>query len=177
MHLLELSSYEIDGVGPIDNTPFTNKLYHCVQIYIYIYIYIIIENTIDMWQVTCDMLNVTMTCDMWHVTWYATGGGSWTFSKNVSSLSLRVLECRSFEDVFTKNESLTDSLTDFMTMVLGLALVTPGLLKITRSSTSQFQISGLLQFWLQIYHAEQTSKEKYFVAYFSEIARYDIQTI
>ena len=39
-----------------------------------------------MWQVTGDMWHVTR--DMWHMT----GGGSWTFSQNVSSLALTVWE-------------------------------------------------------------------------------------
>ena len=53
---------KLDGVGPVDNRPSTNKLHHFKT------------KKIDMRQVTCDMWHVTrdtwhMTHDMRHVTW------------------------------------------------------------------------------------------------------------
>ena len=58
-------SYKIDGVGPIDNRPSTNKLHHCVKK----------KNvTCDMGHVTHDMWHVT--CDMWHMTHDLFEGGN-----------------------------------------------------------------------------------------------------
>ena len=45
---------KLDGLGPVNNRPSTNKLHHFVK------------KKCDMWQVTCDTWNVTR--DMWHVT-------------------------------------------------------------------------------------------------------------
>ena len=78
---LNLTPYKLDGVGPVDNRPSTDKLHHFVQ-----------KRrrkkrekkwhfTCDMWHVTCDMWHVTcdmwhVTCDMWHVTcdtWHVWG--------------------------------------------------------------------------------------------------------
>ena len=49
---------KLDGVGPVDNTPYTNKLDHFVQK--------------KMWHVTCDMWH--LTCDTWHMTCDLLGG-------------------------------------------------------------------------------------------------------
>ena len=63
---------KLDGVGPVDNRPSTDKLHHFVQrkkerkkLHV----------TRDMWQVTPDTWHVT--CDTWHVTcdmWHIWGG-------------------------------------------------------------------------------------------------------
>ena len=50
--------WKLDGVGPVDNRPSTNKLQHFVKK--------------KMWHVTCDMWHVT--CDTWHVTRDTFGG-------------------------------------------------------------------------------------------------------
>ena len=47
--------WKLDGVGPIDNKPSTDKLHHFVW-----------KKINDMWHVTCDMWH--MTCDTWHMT-------------------------------------------------------------------------------------------------------------
>ena len=61
----------LDGVGPVDNWPFTKNLFHSVQIK---------ENRrkkgYKWWHVTCD------TC-------YVKGGWRWTFSQNLAPLFLR----------------------------------------------------------------------------------------
>ena len=60
---------------------------------------------------TCDTWQGT--CDMWHVKhdiWQMICGGRWTFSQNVSFLALTVWVWRFFEDIFTKDEFLTQSL-------------------------------------------------------------------
>ena len=54
---------KLDGVGPVDNRPSTDKLHH----------FFWRKKKCDMWHVTCDMWHVT--CDMWHVThdtWHVT---------------------------------------------------------------------------------------------------------
>ena len=51
-----------------------------------------------------------ITCVLWHVThgmWLVTRGGVWTISQNFSSLTFTILERECFEDIFTKDESLT----------------------------------------------------------------------
>ena len=60
---------KLDGVGPVDNRPSTDKLYQFVWKK---------KNklTWDMWYVTCDMF----------------GGGGWTFSQNFGSLPLTVCD-------------------------------------------------------------------------------------
>ena len=50
-------SYELDGVGPVDNRPFTTKLHHFVQKKT--------KKKWDMWHVTRDMWHVTR--DTWHI--------------------------------------------------------------------------------------------------------------
>ena len=49
---------KLDGVGPIDNIPCTNKLHHFVKKKK-------IKNKKYNWQLTCDMWHVT--CIMWHM--------------------------------------------------------------------------------------------------------------
>ena len=53
--------FKLDGVGPVDNRPSTDKLHHFVQKNV----------THDMWHITRDTWYVT--CDMLHVT--RLGGG------------------------------------------------------------------------------------------------------
>ena len=64
-----------------------------------------------MWHVACGMWHVT------HDTWHVTGGARWAFSKNFSSLALTVCEWRCFEDIFTKDDLLTNSLTNLIKKV------------------------------------------------------------
>ena len=87
-----LVEYKLDGVGPVDNRPSTDKLHHFVR-----------KNTqkSDMWHVTCDSWQVTR--DMWHMT--RLGGGQ-TFSQNFSSLALTVCDLWYFEDLEEKDDSL-----------------------------------------------------------------------
>ena len=60
-----MSKNKLDGVGPVDNRPSTDKLHHFVK-----------KNKKNMWHVTRDMWHVTcdtwhvVTRDMWHVTCY-----------------------------------------------------------------------------------------------------------
>ena len=87
---LWLFENKLDGVGPVDNIPSTDKLHHFVQ-----------KNKIcDMWHVTCDMRHVT--CDMWYVTCC----GGWTFSQNFSSLALPVSDLWYYKDLEEKAHRL-----------------------------------------------------------------------
>ena len=91
---------KLDGVRPVDRRPSTNKLHNFVKKE---------EERKKVLHVTCDTWHVT--CDRWH----RKGWGSWTFSQNFSSLAFPVWEWRSFEDIFTKDELLTEWLTDWLT--------------------------------------------------------------
>ena len=56
---------KLDGVGPVDNRPSTDKLHH--------FVHKKKKKKSDTWHVTRDMWHVT--CDMWHVTrdtWHMT---------------------------------------------------------------------------------------------------------
>ena len=75
---------KLDGVGPVDNRPSTDKLHQFVQ------------KKIIMWHVTCDM---------WHVTHDLFGG--WTFSQNFSSLALPVCDLWYYEDLEEKADWVT----------------------------------------------------------------------
>ena len=88
---------KLDGVGPVDNRPSTNKLHHLI----------FKKNTCDTWHVTRDMWH--MTCDTWHVThdtWHVKRLGGWTFSQNFSSLALTVCDLWYYEDLEEKDEWL-----------------------------------------------------------------------
>ena len=64
---LNLSPCKLDGVGPVDNRPSTNKLHHFVR-----------KKEKEMWHVTRDMWHVTR--DTWHVTrdtWHVTRDTFW----------------------------------------------------------------------------------------------------
>ena len=105
---------KLDGVGPVDNRPSTDKLHLFVQ-----------KKKCDMWHVTCDMWHVTrdiwhMTCDTWHV-W-----GGWTSSQIFSSLALTVCDLWYYEDLEEKDESLNEWIND--EAVYRTAPATPGLL-------------------------------------------------
>ena len=81
------------------------------------------------WHVTCDTWHGTH--DMWHVTsdmWHMTDGRRWTISQNVSFLALMVWEWRCYEDISTKDDLLTESMSN--EGVRRTAPATPGLLKI-----------------------------------------------
>ena len=84
---------KLDGVGPVDNRPSTDKLHHFVQ-----------KKQKNMWHMTCDTWH--MTHDTWHMThdtWHVWGGG-WTFSQNFSSLALTVCDLWYYEDLEEKDE-------------------------------------------------------------------------
>ena len=81
----KLKYSQLDGVGPVDNRPSTKKKE---------------EEKKDMCHVTQDLWH--MTCDAWHMT----DGVMWTFSQNLSSLSLTVWEWRCSEDLEEKGDSL-----------------------------------------------------------------------
>ena len=51
-----LNSRKLDGVGPVDNRPSTDKLHHCVK-----------NKNKNKQKTKCDTLN--MTPDTWHLTW------------------------------------------------------------------------------------------------------------
>ena len=80
--------WKLDGVGPVDNRPFTNKLHQYVREKKE-------EKNCDMWYVTRDV-----TCDTWHVTCL----GGWAFSKNFSSLALTVCDLWYYEDLEEKDD-------------------------------------------------------------------------
>ena len=86
---------KLDGVGPVDNRPSTDKLHHFVK-----------KNKTKkhgMWHMTCDTWHVAR--DMWHVTrdmWHMTHLGGWTFSQNFSSLALTVCDLWYYEDMEEK---------------------------------------------------------------------------
>ena len=67
--------HKLDGVGPVDNRPSTDKLHHFVE-----------KREKKVWHVTRDMWHVTR--DTWHVTCL----GGWTFSQNFSPLALTVCD-------------------------------------------------------------------------------------
>ena len=53
----------------------------------------------------------------WHMTWdtwHVTGVHGWTFSQNLSSLALTTWNWRCFEDIFTKDKWLTQSMNERM---------------------------------------------------------------
>ena len=77
--------FKLDGVGPVDNSPSTDKLHHFV------------------WKKKCDMWHVTR--DKWHMTCDRFGGG-WTFSQNFSSLALTNCDLWYYEDLEEKDDSL-----------------------------------------------------------------------
>ena len=86
---------KLDGVGPVDNRPYTNRLHHFVW-----------KKT----KKTCDIWHVTHDTDMWHVTrdmWHVTCCGGWTFSQNFSSLDLTVCDLWYYEDL----EEMADLIT------------------------------------------------------------------
>ena len=105
---------ELDGVGPVDNRPSTDKLHHFVC---------------DMWHVTRDMWHVTR--DMWHVTrdtGHMTCFGGWTFYENFSSLALTVCDLWYYEDLEEKADWMNQSMNE--EAVYWTAPATPGLLNI-----------------------------------------------
>ena len=70
---------KLDGVGPVDNRPSTDKLQHFVKKK---------KKKSGIWHMTCDARHVT--CDTWHVTCDMLWG--WTFSQNFCSLALMVCD-------------------------------------------------------------------------------------
>ena len=83
--------------------------------------------TCDTYHLTCDTLHLPcytwhLTCDMWHMTFR----GWWTLSQNFRILALTAWEWRSFKDIFTKDDSLSDLINH--DGVCRTALATPGML-------------------------------------------------
>ena len=89
--LLTTFDLKLDGVGPVNNRPSTNKLYHFVWK----------KKKKNRWHMTCDMLHVT--CDTWHVTCCE----GWKISQNFSSLALTVCDLWYFKDLEEKDHWLT----------------------------------------------------------------------
>ena len=88
----------IDGVGPVDYRPSTNKLHQFV--WRKKSFFFLNQIKCDMWNVTCNTWQVTG--DMWHMTFDMLWG--WTFSKNFSSLALTVCDLWYFEDLEEKDD-------------------------------------------------------------------------
>ena len=78
---------KLDGVGPVDNRPSTDKLHHFVKKKEE-------EKEKKKWHVTCD-------------TWHVTRSRGWTFSQNFSSLALTVCDLWYYEDLEEKDRSLS----------------------------------------------------------------------
>ena len=108
---------KLDGVGPVDNWPSTDKLHHFVRKKEE-------EKNCDMWHMTCDTWHVTR--DTWHMTCDMFGGG-WTFSQNFSSLALTVCDLWYYEYL----EERDDLMNQWMNYeaVYRTARATPGLLR------------------------------------------------
>ena len=110
---------KLDGVGPVDNRPFTNKLHHFVQKN---------KKTCDTWHVTCDMWHV-MTCDTWHVThdmWLVVWGNILSKFQLPSSYGLWFMISWRLGGKGWLTHSLTQSIND--EGVCRTAPATPGLL-------------------------------------------------
>ena len=131
---LEVSSerkLKLDGVGPVDTRPSTDKLHHFVQKKNKKN-----NNKKKMWHMTCDTWHVTrdtwhVTRGKWHVThdmWHVTRFGGWTFSQNFSSLAHTVCDLWYYEDLEEKDDSLSESISD--EAVYRTAPATQGLLVI-----------------------------------------------
>ena len=119
---------KLDGVGPVDNRPSTDKLHHFVWRR---------RKKCYMWHVTHDMWHVTR--DTWHVTrdtWHVTYLGGWTFSQNFSCLALTVCDLWYYEYLEEKG-SVAESVID--EAVHRTAPATPGLLITVPSS---IRVSG-----------------------------------
>ena len=102
---VRLNITKLDGVGLVENKPFTDRLHHFVK-------------KCDMWHMTCDTWHMThymwyAKCNMWHVTcntWDVTCCGGWTFSQKFSSLALTVYNLWYFEDLEENADWLTNLL-------------------------------------------------------------------
>ena len=108
-----MAEYKLDGVGPVDNRPSTDKLHHFVRRKKLKKIKKILHVTRDMWHVTRD-------------TWHVTCLGGWTFSQNFSSLALTVCDLCYYEDLEEKAEWVTELINH--EAVYRTAPATPGLL-------------------------------------------------
>ena len=61
-----------------------------------------------------------MTLDTWHLThdmWHVTHGGGWTFSQNVSSPALTVLDRQYLEDILTNHDLLNQWTNEWMNYI------------------------------------------------------------
>ena len=116
----ELIKKKIDGVGPADNRPSTNKLHHFVQ----------------RKKITCDTWHVTR--DMWHWTrdtWHVWGG---EHSPTIfSSLALTVCDLWYYKDLEEKDDWLNESMNEWINdeAFYRTAPATPGLLNIYSCSS------------------------------------------
>ena len=108
---------KLDGVGPVDNRPSTDKLHKIVK-----------KKRKKEKKVTHDMWH--MTCDTWHMTHdtcHMTCWGGWAFSQNFNSLALTVCDLWYYEDIEEKADLLTHWISH--EAVYRTAPATPGLLK------------------------------------------------
>ena len=88
----------LDGVGPIDNRPFTNKLHQLNKYNKSLRL----KKNIYLWK-----KKKRKICDMWHITcdrW-------WALCQYFRSLALMVWELWSFEDLKEKDDLLYQSMT------------------------------------------------------------------
>ena len=108
------SVWKLDGVGPVDNRPFTNKLHHLVRK----------KERKKMWHVTCD-------------TWHVWGGNILSNFQLPSSYRLRFMMLWRSGGKGWVNQLINDE------AVYRTAPATPGLLNISNMVTS-FQRLSLL---------------------------------
>ena len=100
-------SHKLDGVGPVDNRPSTDKLHRFVRKKK--------KKKKELWHVTRDMWHVTrdtwrMTRDMWH---FFLGGEGCTFSQNFSSLALTVCDLWYYEDLEEKDDWINELINEW----------------------------------------------------------------
>ena len=98
--------HKLDGVGPVDNRPSTDKTNHFEE-----------KNkkkkvTCDTWHVTRDIWNVT--CNMWHVTCC----GGWPLSQNFNSLALLICDLWYFKDQEEKAHWLNQWINEWFTRLI-----------------------------------------------------------
>ena len=129
---MEVIQEELDGVGPIDNRPSSDKLHH------------IVKKKSDMWYVTCDTWHFThdtwyVTRDMWHVQ-------GWSCSQNFSPLAFTVCYLWYYEDSEEKADWLNQWMND--EAVYRTAPATQDLLKMLLWNIYKKKIQTLFSFLL-----------------------------
>ena len=127
---------KLDGVGPVENRPSTDKLHHFVKKKEKIHV------TYHTWHVTRDMWHVTR-CDTWQVTCLA----GWSFSQTFSFLALTVCDLWYYEDLEEKDELMNELIN--YEAVYRTAPATPGLL-ITLYAVIPLYCNNLLNRYINI---------------------------